>query len=204
MAMLINDEVLEKEIQEQRKVLGIDRYDEVWDGVYIMAASPNHEHQKLVGWLSHVLYGIVAARELGDVLPGINVSDRVEDWVHNYRIPDVAVLLKDSKAENHGTFWYGGPDFAVEIVSPNDRSREKLDFYAKVGTRELLIIDRDPWQLELYRLRGAKLDSVCTVSLASENKIQSEVVALELGFIREGEDTRIQATDTESDKEWTL
>ena len=36
-------------------------------------------------------------------------------------------------------------------------SREKLDFYAKVGTREVLILDRDPWSLELYALRRDRM-----------------------------------------------
>lgn len=57
-------------------------------------------------------------------------------------------------AEDRGTHWYGGPDFSVEIVSPGDRSREKFEFYAVAGTRELVILDRNPWSLELYRLEG--------------------------------------------------
>jgi hypothetical protein len=50
------------------------------------------------------------------------------------------------------THWFGGPELAIEIVSPGDRTLEKLDFYARVGTQELLVIDRDPWQLTLYRV----------------------------------------------------
>jgi len=46
----------------------------------------------------------------------------------------------------------GGPDFAVEILNPGDRTPEKLPFYASVNVRELLVVDRDPWSLELFRL----------------------------------------------------
>ena len=45
------------------------------------------------------------------------------------------------------------------IVSRDDHSREKISFYEKVGVRELLIIDRDPWQLELFRLASGRLES---------------------------------------------
>jgi hypothetical protein len=40
---------------------------------------------------------------------------------------------------------------------PGDRSRDKLDFYAGIGTREVLIVDRDPWRVELYQLGRGKL-----------------------------------------------
>ena len=93
---------------------------------------------------------------LGKVYQGVNVSDRDDDWTKNFRCPDVAVYLTGNPAVAKGAYWHGGPDFAVEILSPDDRSREKLDFYARVGVRELLLIDRDPWALELYRRNGAE------------------------------------------------
>ena len=204
MAMLINDASLEKQLRDERAVRGIDRYDEVWDGVYVMAASPNHEHQRLVARLTRVLDEIVTDRELGHVLPGINVSDRVENWKDNYRIPDVAVLLNNSNAVNHGTFWFGGPDFGVEISSPNDQPRTKLDFYAEIGTRELLIIDRDPWQMQLFRLEDSQLVSAASVSVADAKSIESDVVAMQLSLQTEGDATRIRATDRIDGKSWLL
>ena len=58
-----------------------------------------------------------------------------------------------------GTFWYGGPDFAVEVISPFDRSRKKFEFYARVGVRELLLVNRKPWSLELYRLDRGRAEA---------------------------------------------
>jgi Uma2 family endonuclease len=60
--------------------------------------------------------------------------------------------LESGQARNCGTHWVGGPDFVVEVVSFEDRTREKIGFYASIGARELLIVDRAPWQLEHYRL----------------------------------------------------
>ena len=51
----------------------------------------------------------------------------------------------------------GPADFLVEIISPGDKSRDKLAFYAELGVRELLVVDRYPWSLELYRLGGNEL-----------------------------------------------
>ena len=43
------------------------------------------------------------------------------------------------------------PDGDMDTSSPGDRSRDKFDFYRQVNVREVLIVDRDPWLLELYQ-----------------------------------------------------
>lgn len=68
----------------------------------------------------------------------------------------MAVFLKGNPALDRVTHWQGSGDLVVEVVTKGDRSREKLDFYAKLGTREVVVVDRDPWQLELYRLHRGK------------------------------------------------
>jgi hypothetical protein len=157
MAVLINDPELAKEYRESRERSGLDRYDEVWEGVLVVPAVPNNEHQRLVMQLA-IPFSAVIDWPCGDqVLPGANVSDRDADWTDNYRIPDVVVYLAGNPARDSGTHRVGGPDLAVEIASPGDDPRKKLDFYAKVGTRELLVIDRRPWAIELYQLRGGGL-----------------------------------------------
>jgi Uma2 family endonuclease len=88
---------------------------------------------------------------------GGNISDRIIGWVNNYRVPDVAVDLSANPARNCGTHLCGGPDLAVVILSERDLARKKLDFYAKINTREVLILDPKPWALELYRLTEGKL-----------------------------------------------
>jgi Uma2 family endonuclease len=76
---------------------------------------------------------------------GVNVSDRVRGWKKNFRIPDLAVYLHSSSAKNHKSHWVGGPDLMVEILSPGEAAYAKFDFYTAVGTKEILLIDRDPW-----------------------------------------------------------
>jgi Uma2 family endonuclease len=157
MASLILDPDLEGELKRERARTGADRYDEVWDGVYIMAPLANNEHQFLAFEIAAAIRQGIRVPEDGIVLAGCNVSDQEEDWTRNYRCPDVVAFLRGNPAEDRGTHWFGGPDFAVEIVSPGDRSRDKLGFYFDVGVRELLIVDRKPWQLELYRNDGTEL-----------------------------------------------
>ena len=39
-------------------------------------------------------------------------------------------------------------------MSRFDKSRKKFGFYKSVGVRELLLVDRHPWALELYRVEA--------------------------------------------------
>ena len=160
--MFITDPWTIEQIKAQRAETGTDKHDEVWDGVYIVSPLANNEHQRLVSRLTTMFQAVVDNGRLGEAFAGVNVSDRIDDWKQNYREPDVAVFLEGTTARDMDTHWLGGPDFAIEILSPSDRGREKLDFYARVNVRELLVIDRDPWRLELYRITRRRLRSVGT------------------------------------------
>ena len=48
-------------------------------------------------------------------------------------------------------------DLAVEIAGPGEDPHAKLGFYAAVNTRELLVVHRQPWVLELFTLAGGVL-----------------------------------------------
>jgi Uma2 family endonuclease len=204
MAALIQDIDLSRRLIAERKRLGHDRFDEVWEGVYVMNPLANWEHQVLVSALIGCLRSVISDPRLGEVLPGVNVSDREQGWETNFRCPDVAVFLNDTKAVNCGTFAFGGPDFAVEIVSPNDRSREKLDFYAKVGTRELLIVDRKPWALELYRLQGETLTRAGKSTLTKRDWLTSQIVPLKFRLVAGKSRPEIEAVHRPTRKKWLI
>ena len=187
MVALLNDPYLQRQLMRRRRAWGADRYDEVWDGVYIMNAMPNNQHQGLVMRLASLCQFLISDAGLGQVFPGCNVTDRTTKWRQNYRCPDVAVFLNETTALDKGSHWLGGPDLAIQIVSPRDKSREKREFYAKVGTRELLIVDRDPWSLELYRLTAETLVLVGRSTLDQPDLLETEVAPLRWRLIP-GED----------------
>lgn len=159
MATLVCDATIEQQILAQRAASGADRFDEVWERIYMMAPMPNDEHQEIVNGLAAIFQEMIGWPGRGHIRPGVNVSDRKEGWRENYRVPDVAVFLEGSTAENCDAFWFGGPDFAVEVVSADDQSRKKLPFYAQVNVREILFVDRDPWCLELVRIENKASES---------------------------------------------
>lgn len=157
MPVLVTDPDLARELREKRDRYHPESRDEVWEGVLVMTPLANNYHQLLVIKFSSAISAVIAWDRGDQVLPGANVSDREADWLHNYRIPDVVVYLATNPAKNLDTHWVGGPDLAVEITSPGEDPRQKLDFYAKINTREVLIVDREPWRLELYQLREGRL-----------------------------------------------
>ncbi len=194
---------IERMIQD-RQERGIDHHDEVWEGVYFMAPAPNNEHQELIGGFIHILNVVKEDGGLGGIFPGINITDRPDDWTKNFRVPDVAVFVNSTKAMSRDTHWLGGPDLAVEIVSHRDRSREKFAFYEKVGTRELLIVDRDPWQLELHRLVDGKLVLAGTSTLANNEWIHCETVPLNMRLQPGESRPMIELSHTTSEETWSI
>jgi Uma2 family endonuclease len=167
-----------KQIIRRRRHLGIDQRDEVWNGVYVMPPPADNEHQDLSWRLTSAIDEACDHRQDIRFLPGIAVTDRADKWRKNFRCPDVAIFLPGNPAEDRKTHWLGGPDFAVEIISPGDRSRKKLDFYAKVGVRELLLVEREPWRLELYRALDGKLERAGLLEPGSTGSILSDVLSV--------------------------
>ena len=203
MEMLIDNPALLKKLIRRRRATGADRHDEVWDGVYVVSPLATNEHQQIAGKLYIALDATVSQAGLGDALFGANVSDREDDWRKNYRCPDVVVFLPGNPAINKDSHWLGGPDFAVEVVSPRDRSRKKFDFYAKVGVRELLMVDRKPWALELYRLDEGAFRLVGKSSLDRPDVLASAVVPLTFQLQPGEPRPRIEVVHSDGVQRWS-
>lgn len=138
----------------RRKLTGIDRWDEVWEGVLHMAPAPYDEHQRILGELLAFLLPLLKRTRRGTLRAGINVF-RENSPKEDYRIPDLtfvaagreAILAKDGVRG-------GGPDAVIEIRSPGDETYEKFPFFAALGILEVVVIDRDSKRTEVYRLDG--------------------------------------------------
>src|SRR5437870_2057812 len=100
MAVLVLDPTEQRRLKRERRLSGADRFDEVWNGVYVMAPLANNEHQYLAMQLCLAIASVVKIPDEGLVFAGVNVSDRAENWEKNYRCPDVAVFLKGNPAED--------------------------------------------------------------------------------------------------------
>jgi Uma2 family endonuclease len=203
MAIRVLDRYVEDQLIAERRRTGADRYDEVWDGEYVVSPLANLEHQDLAGALVAIFRQIVGFGPDVFCQPGANVSDQEVHWTKNFRCPDVVVALPGCRAQRRDTHWYGGPDLVVEIVSEGDASYEKLAFYEQIGVREVLIVDRDPWQLELHRLHDdGTLALAGRVALDSSEPVTSHVLDADLSLITSGERPTIRVVHRPTGQKW--
>jgi Uma2 family endonuclease len=203
MPVMVLDPTLESEIIEGRN--GFSRShlrEEVWEGVTYIMPEPDADHFRLTTFFIWVFRSVFDP-DNGDLVGGpTNVSDGRPDWTKNYRVPDCSIFLAKHADRNRFTHWSGGPDLAVEIISPNDYSRKKLEFYATVGTGEVLVVDRDPWQLELYRLADDEMRLVGTVKPSDRKKLVSQTTPFSFQLLRGRPRPKIRVTHTASGQEW--
>ena len=204
MTMLIENPRLEEELKQRRKAWGADQHDEVWEGVYFMPPMANDDHQDLVFEFALVWGATVSKPGLGKVRPGVNLAASAEDWEHDYRVPDVVVFLADTTAENHDTFWAGAADFIIEITSPRDRTYEKIPFYAQIGVRELLILNRQSWALELYRHQDGDLQKVSESTLDQPEVLSSEKLPLEFRLIPGEKRPQVEVGHKTTSEQWVV
>ncbi len=138
---------------------------------------------------------------------GVNVSDREDNWRENFRVPDVAVFLSDTAARNCGAYWLGGPEFLAEITSHGDQAHDKLPFYHQVGVQEVLIVNRQSWQLEFYRRDGEALKEVSVASVQNKALIGPAVVPLTFRLVIGEDCSRIEVkhvVNNEAKQSWVV
>jgi Uma2 family endonuclease len=110
-------EVDERMLAERQR-LGLDRFDEMWEGVLHMVRPPKGRHQLLEGDLVHHLRTAAEAAACR-IAPEIGAFAAADD----YRVPDVAVFPESALAERGID---GPPLVVIEIRSPNDEAYEKV------------------------------------------------------------------------------
>ncbi len=119
---------------EHRERLGLDGYDEVWEGVYHMAPMARQRH----GWLQSQLDRVLGpyADRAGLVGTGpFNLGDDEGD----FRVPDLGYL----RELDPDLLYVPTAAVVVEVRSPGDESFEKLAFYAAHRVEEVLVVDPD-------------------------------------------------------------
>jgi len=140
---------------EERRLRGIDKRDEVWDGVLHVPPTPGVAHQKFAFKLQTVLIPIVESLGL-DIIQETTVYDPVKG-LKNYRSPDL-VVAEPSDFSKRGI--EGHAEVVVEILSPNDESYKNFDFYAARQIAEYWIVDPETREIEVYVLRGDRYVAV--------------------------------------------
>jgi Uma2 family endonuclease len=120
------------DVLEGRRRSGLDRLDEIWEGVYHMVPAPSGEHAEISQQLAELLGPPARAAGLVATIAEFNLGE--DD--HDFRVPDGGL----HRGRPTGV-WHQTAALVVEIVSPGDESWEKLPFYAAHDVDEVLIVD---------------------------------------------------------------
>jgi len=116
---------------EHRRSSGLDRLDEVWEGVLHMVPAPGFGHATLAQQLAEMLGRPARDAGLTPTMGEFNLGEE-----QDFRVPDGGLHRPGA-----GGTWLPTAALVVEIVSPGDESWEKLPFYAAHEVDEVLIVD---------------------------------------------------------------
>jgi Uma2 family endonuclease len=130
-----------------RRKTGIDRRDEVWEGVLHLAPATSLSHARIAQRLTLLLHKPARQAGLELVMQEFNLGDSIDD----YRIPDGGIF----RPGTDGT-WIPTAAVVIEIVSPDDESWEKLSFFAAHGVDEVLILDPIKRRVDWLALRDGR------------------------------------------------
>jgi Uma2 family endonuclease len=129
-----------------------DQKADLIDGVIYMASPDNTDANEVFMWLGGLMNLFVEEFQLGQVY-GSRVAFRLDDT--NGPEPDIAFVIKKKLNRVMRGFVKGGPDLAVEIVSPDSIERDydkKRKKYEEAGVREYWIVDEIEETVTLLRL----------------------------------------------------
>lgn len=158
-----------EEVRERRERLGLDKHDEVWEGVYHMVPPPSYAHERTLIKLG-VLLEAVAERAGLEAAGGVGVGNGEQD----YRVPDLSLHRPGA-----GGQWHPTAALAVEILSPHDTAWDKLGFYAAHHVDELLYVDLERREVTWMALEGHTYRRVAGSALI---ELDGATVASRLGL----------------------
>jgi hypothetical protein len=117
----------------ERRRLGLDKQDEMWDGVLHINLPGNTNHQRVEGKSGRCLAPLAEGLGL-DLLAEAGLFDPAVEENTSFWVPDV-VVFPSAVASERGV--KGRATLAIEIRSPGDESFEKIPYYSRI----LLTID---------------------------------------------------------------
>lgn len=125
-----------------------DMKHELNEGELIVMPPPKPRRGDCQVRVGSALREFVVAHDLG----GVFTESGYRLMPHTVRGPDVSFVRK-SRLQNPDEYFEGGPDLAVEIVSPGDDAsdlREKIQQYLSAGTSVVWVVYPRSRQIEIH------------------------------------------------------
>ena len=136
---------------ERRRLAGVDRLDEVWQGVRHMVPGPSFEHARVATQLTLLLDAPARGAGLLLAMHEFNLGESE----HDFRVPDGGLHRPGAAG-----MWLSTAAIVVEIISPGDETWQKLPFYAARDVDEVLIVDPTERSVTWLGLRVGEYEPV--------------------------------------------
>lgn len=131
---------------------------ELIDGKMYMMAAPTATHQRLISFL-HLKIANYINEKKGKCEVFLSPFSVYLNETNNYVEPDLIVVCDKDKVDEKGC--HGGPDLAIEIVSPSSKRMDyvmKLFKYRTYRVREYWIVDAQKERIQVYNLEQGDMD----------------------------------------------
>lgn len=154
-----------EELLERRRRLGLDGYDEVWEGIYYVAPMARQRH----GWLQSQLDRILGPYADRAGLFGIGPFN-LGDGPDNFRVPDLG-YQRDLDPDR---LYSPTAAAVVEVRSPGDETYDKFSFYAAHEVDEVLVIESDETRVHIFVRTGDRYDEGAASALLGVSAAEIE------------------------------
>lgn len=153
---------------DERRRLGLDGRDEMWDGELHIAPPPGGPHQRLSSRLFIVVGPLADCRGL---VPHMETG--LFRSADDYRVPDQLYCRPEHLSERGAE----RAELVAEFRSLGDETYQKIDFYAACGVREMLVVHPADRRVELFR---ADREQLGPVTPDRDGAVVSEVLGIGL------------------------
>jgi hypothetical protein len=133
-----------EQLIERRRALGLDLFDETWEGAYHVAPPLRFRHAYLGEAVAAVLRPYAQAAGLIGSGP-FNLGHE-----NDFRVPD-----RGLHREMVDAVYLDTAAMMVEILSPDDETYEKFPFYAAHAVDEVLVVEPDAHLVRIFALEGS-------------------------------------------------
>jgi Uma2 family endonuclease len=138
----------------RRRALGQDSFDEVWEGDYHVVPAPHSWHGQVDSELAALLRPPAKSAGLF-ITSQFNLGTQ-----DDYRVPDGGYHRTGPSG-----VWIATAAIVVEVVSPDDETWAKFDFYARHHVEEICVADPLARQVRWFVLAGDAYEETGTSPL---------------------------------------
>jgi Uma2 family endonuclease len=153
---------------DERRRLGHDVRDEMWDGVLHMVPPPGGPHQR---FSTSFVMAVGPVAERRGLVPHMETG--LFRSADDYRVPDQLYCRPEHLSERGAE----GAELVLEVRSPGDETYDKIGFYSAVGVREMIVAHPHERRVELFRALGGRL---VPVQPGQDGELTSEVLGIAL------------------------